>query len=266
LEPISSLQNPFVKQTVALRDRRDRQAQGQTIVDGTREITRALAADVEFVRLFVCESLCGEAELELLHSFAKQSAKQIHVTERVFEKLAFGERRCGLLAVVRTPKCSLADIQLPAKPLVVVLEGLEKPGNLGAILRSADGAGVHAVVVAADSAELYNPNAIRASLGTIFSMPLCAATPAEVLAWLRAQKLTIFAAQVESAKLYTAADFRAGTAIVLGSEADGLSRLWSASDVQAIRLPMQGVSDSLNVSVAAGILCYEALRQRSEPS
>jgi TrmH family RNA methyltransferase len=147
--------------------------------------------------------------------------------------------------------------------LVAVLEGVEKPGNLGAVLRSADAAGVSAVIVADGRTDLYNPNAIRASLGTIFTMPLCEAAGGDVLAWLRERRFSILAARVNGAVPYTAVDYRGPTAIVLGSEAAGLSSIWTGDDIQAVRLPMLGAADSLNVSTAAAVLFYEALRQRS---
>jgi TrmH family RNA methyltransferase len=148
-------------------------------------------------------------------------------------------------------------------PLVAVLEGVEKPGNVGAVLRSADGAGVSALIVADAQTDLYNPNAIRASLGTIFSVPVAAAAAADTLTWLRHRGLAIFAARVDGAVPHTEADFRGPAAIVLGSEAKGLSATWTGPDVTAVRLPMAGVADSLNVSAAAAVLFYEALRQRT---
>ena len=149
-------------------------------------------------------------------------------------------------------------------PLVAVLEGVEKPGNVGAVLRSADAAGVSALIAADPRTDLYNPNAIRASLGTIFTMPVCEAAGGETIEWLRANGFRIFAARVDGAIPYTEADYRGRSAIVLGSEAAGLSPLWRGDDVQAVRLPMLGAADSLNVSVTAAVLFYEALRQREE--
>jgi TrmH family RNA methyltransferase len=147
-----------------------------------------------------------------------------------------------------------------------VLEGIQKPGNVGAVLRSADAAGVHALIVADGGTDLYNPNAIRASLGTIFTVPVCSATTSDTLAWLRRHGVPMFAAQVDAERLYTEVDFRGPSAIVLGSEASGLSEAWFGTEATAIKLPMLGAADSLNVSAAAAVLFYEALRQRSEVS
>src|SRR5262249_24554052 len=154
----------------------------------------------------------------------------------------------------------LAALKLPERPLVCVLEACEKPGNLGAVLRSADGAGLSAVIVADSRTDLFNPNTIRASLGTIFTVPVAAASAADVLAWLRERRMTIVAARVDAARDYTGVDFSGPTAIVLGSEADGLTEAWRAPDITPVRLPMHGVADSLNVSATAAILFYEALR------
>jgi TrmH family RNA methyltransferase len=163
------------------------------------------------------------------------------------------------------PRLTLADIHFsppPRAPLIAVVEGVEKPGNLGAILRSADGAGLDAVIAADSRTDLANPNVIRASLGTIFARPVVPATTARTLAWLRANGLTIVAARVDGALDYAAQDFRGPVAIVLGAEAKGLADPWRAPDVRAVRLPMLGVADSLNVSATAAVLFYEARRQR----
>ena len=263
MPPITSLQNQRVKDAVRLRDRRGRQKQGRFFIDGTRELMRAIDAGVRLAEVFVCRSLCtGDETQAVLKRLPDCGAEILDVTEPVFEKLAFGDRAEGVLAVVETPHTALDNLRLPENPLVVVLEGVQKPGNVGAVLRSADAAGVSAVVVADAATDLYNPNAVRASMGTIFTVPVCAATTEETLAWLRQRACSIYAARVDGAVDYTEADCRGPTALVLGSEAEGLTAAWRADDVRAIRLPMRGIADSLNVSVAAAVLCYEALRQR----
>jgi len=214
-------------------------------------------------RSIICDSLCGSADCAaVLARLATLPTPQARVTPAVFEKLAFGDRAEGVLAVARTPHRTLADLELPDRPLIAVLEGVEKPGNIGAILRSADAAGVSAVIIAGSDADLYNPNTVRASLGTIFTVPVCAADPATIRNWLNARRISIFAARVDAKESYTAADFRGPTAIVLGSEADGLSATWTAPKISPIRLPMRGAADSLNVSATAAVLFYEAVRQR----
>jgi TrmH family RNA methyltransferase len=260
---ITSRQNERVKRAVKLRERRGREKQGRIIVDGVRELGQALAAGVELEEVFLCPSR-GQSLLcrDLVAQLEQRRAIVSDVTPEVFSKLAFGDRVEGILGVAKVPRRSLSDVVLPERPLVAVLEGVEKPGNLGAILRSADGAGVSAVVVANGGTDLYNPAAIRASLGTIFRLPVCAASVDQTLAWLSEQRLAIVAARPDGDRLYTEVDFSAGTAIVLGSEATGLSATWSGQACQRIRLPMLGAADSLNVAAAAAVIFYESLRQR----
>lgn len=264
MQRITSLHNPHVRSAVKLRERRHREEQGRILIDGARELRRAVEAGVRLVEVFVCQPLCRSDDArQVLLALPATGAAVYSVTEPVFEKLAFGERIEGVLGVAAMPEATLGRLNLPPGPLVAVLEGVEKPGNLGAVLRSADAAGVSALVAADARTDLYNPNAIRASLGTIFSLPVAAVTTRETLRWLRRSGLAIFAARVDGSIEYHQADFRGPAAIVLGSEAQGLSAAWSGAGVTAIRLPMRGVADSLNVSAAAAVLFYEALRQRS---
>lgn len=233
------------------------------MIDGAREILRALGMGVEVIEAFICEPLLHDDEArDAATQLAESSAAVATVTEEVFEKLCFGERTGGLLAVARTPVRSLEQLKMPAAPLVAVLEGIEKPGNVGAVLRSADGAGVDVVVVADPRTDLFNPNTIRASLGTVFNANVCTATAEETLTWLRSNKLPIFAARPDAVLLYTKADFRGPAAIVLGSEAEGLSDKWRGANVTGVNVPMKGIADSLNVSATAAVLFYEAQRQR----
>jgi len=261
---IRSFQNPRVKAAVRLRDRQHRQKQGRFLIDGARELGRAIRAGLPLVEVFVCKPLCaGPDARQVLAALPGCGAEILHVTEPVFEKLAFGDRAEGVLGVAAIPSRTLADLALPDRPLVAVLEGVEKPGNVGAVLRTADAAGLSALVVADGRTDLYNPNAIRASLGTIFTLPVAEATAAETLDWLRSNGLAVYAARVDASVPYTQADYRRPAAIVLGNEAQGLTDVWSADDVTAVRLPMLGAADSLNVSATAAVLFYEALRQRS---
>ena len=261
---ITSVHNPRVKQAVRLRDHRHRRKEQLILIDGARELARAITAGVALREVFVCPELCRSEEAQrLLENLPLSGGQRFDVTESVFAKLAFGERSEGVVGVAAVPQQRLEDLVLPTNPLVAVLEGVEKPGNVGAVLRSADGAGISALVVADPRTDLFNPNVIRASLGTIFSLPVASAAPGDVLAWLRGRGLQILAARVEGSVSYTEIDYRQPTAIVLGSEAQGLTSLWSGEGVLAIRLPMLGVADSLNVSAAAAVLFYEALRQRT---
>ncbi len=259
---ITSSQNPHVKRAVRLRTRRGREKQQRIIIDGSREILRAIQANVEIERVFVSrDRLDAEATRDVLDALAGSSAL-IHPTDpHVASRLAYGQR-ADLVATAKTPIRRIDQLTSRRDPLVAVLEGVEKPGNVGAILRSADGAGLDAVIVVDAGTDLFNPNAIRASLGTIFSLPVCAATLDEVQAWLQRHCLQVLLAQVDGAVHYTSVDYRKPTAIVLGSEATGLSSRWKQFQHQAIALPMLGVADSLNVAAAAAVLFYEARRQR----
>ncbi len=263
LSRITSVQNPRVKGAAHLRDARHRRKQGRIIIDGLREITRAAAAGVPLIEVFVNEE--KRAQLEASPEWiglSRCGSALFAVPAEVFSKIAYGQRDEGIAAVAERPSRELNRLTVPAAPLVAILEEVEKPGNVGAVFRGADGAGLSAVIVAGRNPDLFNPNAIRASLGTVFTLPAAEAGPEEALAWARRQGLQIVAARVEGAVDYTAIDYRRPTAIVLGSEAEGLSPLWRADDITAVGLPMRGSADSLNVSAAAAVLFYEALRQR----
>ena len=260
---ITSRQNPRIKEAVCLRTGRERQQRGRFIIDGAREVARAIQTGIVPVEAYICDELASSPESrQAIVAVESTAAEVFRVSPEVYAKLAFGERDDGVVVVAETPRRGIGDLQLSAKPLVAVLEGLEKPGNLGAILRSADAAGIDAVIVADGRTDLYNPNTIRASLGTVFRTNICEATTAETIEWLRDRKLPIIAARPDAQQLYTEIDLRGGAAIVLGSEAAGLSDAWRATGTTPVRLPMQGIADSLNVSTTAAVLFYEALRQR----
>jgi len=262
LPEITSLQNPRIKAAVRLRSRHGREKAGLMLIDGARELSRAIAGGVELREVFLCPALCTSSEARQVANTLPDSAQVFQVSEAVFRKLAFGRRAEGILGLAAIPQRTLDSLVLPQNPLVAILEAVEKPGNVGAVIRSADAAGLAAVILADPATDLYNPNAIRASLGTIFTLPVCQAESAEIIAWLRRSGLKIVAARVDGEMTYDQVDYRAPTAILLGSEAAGLSSAWRADDIHGVRLPMCGAADSLNVSVAAAVLFYEALRQR----
>jgi len=260
---LTSTANPRVTAAAALRDRRGRDRAGLTLIDGAREVRRALDAGVEVTEAFVCEPLLAGPDARAALDRLGAGGVPVHATsERVFAKIAFGERAEGIVAVARIPSLELDRLALPVDPLIVVVEAVEKPGNLGAVLRSADGAGVDAVIAASPRTDLFNPNAIRASAGTIFSVPVAAADTPAVMTWLRDRGVRMIATRVEAATPYTDADLRGAVGIALGAETDGLTDAWTGPGVETVSLPMLGVADSLNVSVAAAILVYEARRQR----
>lgn len=273
LPVITSTANPAIRAAADLRHRRGRDETGLTLVDGARELRRALEAGFELREAFVCpELLTTDDSRAVLSLLQDQGGTLRTVAPRAYSKVAFGDRSDGIVGVLAIPPSDLPALaerlaqrlarRVAHRALLAVVEGVEKPGNLGAILRSADAAGVDGLIAADPQTDLFNPNAIRASVGTIFSVPLAAAATADAVAWLRERGLTIVAARVEAGLPYTGVDMTGPTAIVLGSESAGLSDAWRGPDVVAVRLPMRGAADSLNVSTAAAVLFYEARRQR----
>jgi TrmH family RNA methyltransferase len=260
---ITSAANPRIREAVRLRERRERARTGLTLVDGAREVARALDGGAEFVTAFVDGPALAAADSNLAERLRAASVPTTAVSSEVLAKLSFGDRSEGVVAVVRIPRRDLDGLVLPDDPLLVVVEGVEKPGNVGAILRSADGAGANGLIAADPRTDLYNPNAIRASLGTIFAVPVAEATSPATLDWLVAHGVRPVAARVDATLPYSDADLRGPVALVLGSEAHGLAETWNDPRVLGVRIPMAGIADSLNVSVAAAILLYEARRQRT---
>lgn len=259
---ITSAKNPRIRDALALRDRRAREEAGLTLVDGVRELERALTGGARPVEVFVDLARLDAVGRAVIADARARGALVLPTSGPALDRLAYGDRAEGMVATVRIPDLTLATLRLPEDPLVVVLEGVEKPGNLGAVLRSADGAGADAVILADPRTDLFNPNAVRASLGAIFSMPLAAGSSEGVGAELDRCGITVVTARVDAVDLYTDVDLTGPIAIVLGSEAEGLTDRWPAPPAHPVRLPMLGVGDSLNVSIAAAILLYEARRQR----
>lgn len=261
---ITSLHNPRVKRAIALRAAKWRLRESRYLIDGGRELHRAIAAGSRIEEVFVCPSLCQNDECRRVLSALESLAAHVYqVTPAVFEKLAFGNRMEGVLGVGVTPNTKLDQLAIPDHGIVGVIVGVEKPGNLGAVLRSADGAGVSAMIIADGISDLFNPNCIRASLGTVFTMPLATAPATEVLCWLRERAMPTYAARPDAALDYRQVQLADPAAIVLGSEATGLSALWDGDGITSIRIPMLGAADSLNISATAAILFYEALRQQT---
>lgn len=254
METISSTQNPRIKQLLLLQQKSaERRKQGVFVVEGRRELKHCVEAGYEVVTHFVCPALYGD-------DYPKDS---ITVTPAVYEKIAYRGTTEGVMAIIRSKSLLLDDLRLPANPLLMVLERVEKPGNLGAILRSADAAKVDAVIVCDPLTDLYNPNLIRSSIGAIFTVPTVACTSEECIRFLQANNIQILTAQLQDSNLYYDQDMRKGTAIVMGTEATGLTDQWREVATAHIRIPMLGRLDSLNVSVSAAILMFEAVRQRT---
>ena len=260
---LNSLQNPRVKRAVRLRRRSHRDELGLMLIEGYREVKRALDNGHPLHELFFCPPLFqGANEPALLERCARAGAELLECSPAVFEKLAYRERPEGLLAVGPQVRRALAELRLPADPLLVVAESIEKPGNLGTILRSADAAGAHAVLVCDRCTDINNPNVVRASIGTLFSVPVVETGSAEAAAWLARHAVRIVATTPHTDTLYTEVDLRGGVAILLGTEQYGLSAEWLARADARVRIPMLGQADSLNVAAAATILLFEAVRQR----
>lgn len=254
-ETITSAQNPKIKQLLALQDKsRLRRESGLFVVEGERELRRCIAAGFEVDTVFYCPSIYRGPLPDVHHI--------VEVPTQIYDKIAYRGGTEGLIAEVHSRQTGLQDLVLPDNPLIVVLESVEKPGNLGAVLRSADAAGADAVIVCDPLTDLYNPNLVRASTGAIFSVPIVCCNSVEAIEYLKAHRVNIFTAQLQDSELYYDSDMTGPTAIVIGTEATGLSPIWRMAASRHIRIPMLGTTDSLNASVSAAILLYEAVRQR----
>jgi TrmH family RNA methyltransferase len=259
---ISSTQNPRIKHLVALRDRRQREADGLMLVEGYAELSLALEAGKP-VALYYCPEIVRHPDqLQLLDQARQVGAELVEVSERVFEKVAYRENPDGWLAEFPLLHRRLDELSLGPNPLIVVVEAIEKPGNLGAILRTADAAGVNALISCDPVTDLGNPNVVRASKGAVFSVPVAEAGTWETLAWLRARGIRTIAATPQATLSYTDVDMRAPTAIAVGAEKPGLSRTWLEGADVGVLIPMVGRVNSLNVSIASALLIYEAIKQR----
>jgi len=260
---INSTQNQRVKDAARLREKRGRRTQSRFIIDGGREILRAIKSGWEIDELFVCSDWCEREDRQEILQQLGEISQRIDVSTDVMEKLSFGQRQEGIVATAQYKQISSITDLAASCTLVAVLEGIEKPGNLGALMRSADATGVDAIILADAHTDIFNPNAIRASAGTVFSVPIYSGTSIEVLNELERRSFQILATQLTASVTYSDADLTNPTAIALGAEATGLSDVWSDERVTSIKLPMHGIADSLNVSATATVLFYEALRQRS---
>ncbi len=263
---ITSAQNPRIKDAAALRDRKEREQRQRILVEGAREIGRAIASGWRVESAFVCRELLSDAAQALLRTLASDRGVT-SVSAHVFDKLAVRDGSDGLAVILHTRGATLTEALRPANsaaPLVVALHGIEKPGNLGAILRTADGIGASGVVLLEGCRDPLSPNAIRASLGTVFALPVAVATTAALLDAGRLAGLTFFAAALgASARPPWQHDLSGPTCLVLGAEATGLPEAWLSAADRRVLIPMRGIADSLNVAAAGAMLLYEALRQRS---
>jgi RNA methyltransferase, TrmH family len=256
---ITSTQNPKVKNLLALEKPRERKKQCLFVIEGKKEIGMALEAGYKIGNLFFCESLISKEELQSLGASDKLT---IPVSKEVFDKIAVRENSGGVLAVAEQKTHRLQEVRLSHNPLILILESVEKPGNLGAILRTADAAGVDAVIICDTQTDFYNPNVIRSSIGCIFTKQTASATSADTLAWLKENNINIYCTYLKASQPYHQIDYKAPCAIVMGTESTGLSDTWVRASTANIIIPMQGAIDSMNVSTAAAVVTFEARRQR----
>lgn len=266
IENITSAQNQKIKELLALQEKsRARKAAGLFVVEGRRELGHCLDAGFVPRTLFICGEILTENELNGLLGKAEKLNPKVGVVQVPYElygKIAYREGTEGIIAEVESVQRTLDGISLSENPLVIVLEGVEKPGNLGAVLRSADAAGADAVIICDPLTDIYNPNLIRASIGAVFSRQVAAASSEDTIAWLRSKHIQILTAQLQDSSLYYDRDMTGPTAIVMGTESTGLTDVWREAADAHIRIPMLGRLDSLNVSVSSAILVFEAVRQR----
>lgn len=252
---ITSKVNPKIKNIVKLQKASERRKQNRIIIEGRREIERAVICGFEIDTLFICP--------EIIKDDIKIPARYLEeISKEVFDKIAYREGNDGLLAVAVPKYADLNSFKPKKNPLIIVLETVEKPGNLGAIMRTADAAGVDAVIIADQRTDLFNPNAIRASIGCIFSVPLFACSSKDCITWLHKNDIKIFCTSLKASIDYLDADFRQGAALVMGTESTGISDIWMETADQNLIIPMNGIADSLNVSVTTAIMVFEAVRQR----
>ncbi len=261
MEPLASTKNPRIKAVCELQEKsRERRKQGLFVVEGLREITLAIDAGYIVDTLFYC------AGIAVAQQFVARPGLPISatpVTAEVFEKIAYREHSDGLLGVFRARPHSLAELCVSDNPFIIVVEAVEKPGNLGAILRTADAAKADAIIVCDPLTDIYNPNVIRSGIGCVFTQQIAVAASADAVAWLRSRNIALYAAALTAAEWYHQVDFTQPAAVVMGTEADGLSPYWLQQADACIKIPMRGQIDSLNVSVATAVITFEAMRQRN---
>lgn len=261
MKEIGSFQNKLIKEILQLQEKsRTRKKEQKFVIEGVREISLALEGGYEIVQVLIClDFVSVETVDKLLYN---HTIERISITKEIYQKIAYRDTTEGLIAIVKSKSHTLDKLQLPQNPLILVVESIEKPGNLGAMLRTADAANIDAVIVADPKSDFYNPNVIRSSVGCVFTNQIASSSTEEVIEYLQSKNIAIYSAILQEAEPYYSQDFTTGTALVVGTEATGLSENWRKASTKNIIIPMEGVIDSMNVSVAAAILLFEAKRQR----
>ncbi len=262
---ITSFQNPLIKQIVLLQEKsRERRKTELFVIEGQREISLAIKGGYLLKNLLFCPEIISEEEIFILKETANSEAEFIEIASDIYEKLAYRSSTEGVLAIAHAKNLNISNLKPESKnPLILVAEAPEKPGNIGAILRTADAAKVDAVIIANPKTDMFNPNIIRSSVGCLFTNNVATGSTSEIISYLKEKNINIYCAALQASVKYDSIDFKKATAIVVGTEATGLSEEWLQNSTQNIIIPMQGEIDSMNVSVAAGILIFEAKRQRN---
>lgn len=262
MKQINSVQNTYIKHLVQLQEKaRVRKKHGLFVIEGKREITLAIQGNYQLKTILFCPDVFAEETLLAMPNL--QTVEKIKVSKEVYKKIAYRSSTEGIIAVAYTKSITLATLKLTKNPLLLVAEGIEKPGNLGALLRTADAANIDAVIIANPKTDIYNPNVIRSSVGCLFTNQIVQASSKDTIAFLQANAISIYAATLQNSTAYYTQNYTTPTALVVGTEATGLTAIWRTENSNNIIIPMQGKIDSMNVSVAASILLFEAKRQRN---
>jgi len=264
VKQISSVQNPLVKKVYALKEKsRERRSSGSFVLEGQREFDLACKGGYTIQYVFFFPKIISEEKVRQIIGALEKFPELIEVSYEIYQKIAYRESTEGIVAIASSKNHNLSDISFRNKnPLILIAEAPEKPGNIGALLRTADAANLDAVIIVNNNGDLYNPNIIRSSIGCLFTVNIATGTTTEVMRFLKENKITIYSADLSASCIYTAVDYKKGCAIVVGTEATGLTSEWLEKSDQNIIIPMQGEIDSMNVSVSAAILIFEAKRQR----
>ncbi|MFC6877124.1 TrmH family RNA methyltransferase [Flavobacterium myungsuense] len=260
MKQITSLQNPFIKSLVLLQEKaKSRKQTGTFLIEGQREITLAIKVGYTIETILFLPELISQTQIVKL---TNNQIELIEISKEVYQKLAYRDTTEGILAIAKTKSLQLSDLKLSKNPLILIAEAPEKPGNIGALLRTADAAHLDAVIIANPKSDLYNPNIVRSSVGCIFTNQIATGTTSEIITFLKERKINFYCATLQNSTSYHTQDYTTPTALVVGTEATGLTEEWRDEATQNIIIPMQGEIDSMNVSVAAAILIFEAKRQR----
>ena len=261
---ITSLQNPLIKNILLLEEKpRERDQQNLIIIEGIREINLALMAGFTLSTLVYCKDLITDNDLSSIISQSVSSLDSAEVPVEIYNRMAYRKDHEGAIALAIPKRTLFTDLTLRSIPLLLVIESVEKPGNLGALLRTADAAKLDAVILCDPKTDIFNPNTIRSSIGCIFTIPVVTSTTPDTIEWLRTNKIRIFGTALTSSRFYHETDYKGPAAIIMGSEAHGLSKTWLDEADELIKIPMNGKIDSMNVSASAAVVVFEALRQRN---